>query len=71
MIKVIPTHITVTSEGIAHLFQDNVFKLHRMPQKVISDRGSNFVLHFMQNLYSLLEIPAWHFIPKQIDKQNK
>lgn len=58
MIKVIPTHTTVTSEGVARIFRDHVFKLHGTPQKVISDRGSTFVSHFMRDLYKLLSIEA-------------
>ena len=28
-----------TAEGLARLFRDNVWKLHRLPESVISDRG--------------------------------
>ena len=43
--------ITTTSDitllGVARLFQDGIWKLHRLPKEVISDRGPQFVLNFM------------------------
>ena len=36
-IYAIPTNTELTSEGIAKIYQDNIFKLHSIPQKVISD----------------------------------
>jgi len=35
----IPTHTMVTAEGVARLFLHQVWKLHRLPKCVISDRG--------------------------------
>ena len=29
----------ITAEGLARLFRDNVWKLHRLPKSVISDKG--------------------------------
>lgn len=36
-IHVIPTHTTVTAEGMAKLYRDNVFKLHGIPRKFVHD----------------------------------
>jgi len=38
------THFVATTEGtlaegLANLFRDNVWKLHRLPESVVSDRG--------------------------------
>jgi len=38
------THFVATTEGtsvegLARLFQDNVWKLHRLPESVVSDKG--------------------------------
>ena len=38
------THFVATTEGtlakgLARLFRDNVWKLHRLPESVVSDRG--------------------------------
>ena len=56
MIHVIPTNGTVSSEGVARLFWDNVWKLHGLPQRVISDRGPQFASKFMKALNQLLGI---------------
>jgi len=65
----IPTHITVTVERVAKLFLYYVWKLHRLPRQVVSDRGLQFIILFIQELYRLLRIKlvsstAWH---SQID----
>ena len=43
--------ITTTSDitllGVTQLFRDSVWKLHKLPKEVISDRGSQFVSNFM------------------------
>jgi hypothetical protein len=56
LIHVLPTTDTVTSEGIARLFRDSVWKHHGLPQQVISDRGPQFVSRFMKELNHLLGI---------------
>jgi len=50
------TTSNVTASGIAQLFRDHVWKLHRLPEEVISDRGTQFVLNFMCSLSQLLKI---------------
>jgi hypothetical protein len=52
----IPTHTTITAEGAARLFLNNVWKLHGLPKRVISDRGPQFVASFTKELYRLLGI---------------
>ena len=44
---VIPTTSDVNSVGIARLFCDHIWKLHGLPEEVISDRGTQFVSQFM------------------------
>lgn len=56
MIHVLPTTDQVSSEGIARLFRDNVWRYHGLPIKVISDRGSQFVSGYMRELNRLLGI---------------
>ena len=36
-IHAIPTNTELTSEGMTKIYQDNIFKLHSIPQKVIND----------------------------------
>jgi len=54
----IETVTTVTATGVANLYLRNVWKLHGLPRKVISNRGPQFVAAFMKELYQLLEIEA-------------
>jgi len=61
----IPTHTTVTAEGVARLFLHYVWKLHGLPKRVVSDCGPQFVALFTKELYRLLGIrlsssTAWH-----------
>lgn len=61
----IPTTTTVTAEGSARLFLHHVWKLHGLPNSVVSDRGPQFVAAFTKELYRLLGIKiasstAWH-----------
>ena len=39
LVHALPTNDTVTSEGIARLFRDQVWKHHGLPLQMISDRG--------------------------------
>jgi len=69
----IPTHTTVTAEGVARLFLHQVWKLHGLPTCVVSDRGLQFVVRFTKELYHLLGIKlassmAWH---SQTDGQTE
>ena len=34
---IIPTHSTVTAQGLATLFRDNIWKLHGLPETALSD----------------------------------
>jgi hypothetical protein len=54
----LPCNTTITSQGVANLYRDHVFKEHGLPKKVISDRGSQFVSGFMKGLYQNLGIEA-------------
>jgi len=38
MVHFIPTMEKTSVEGLARLFTDNVWKLHRLPESIISDR---------------------------------
>ena len=42
---------TVTAAGAANLYLRNVWKLHSLPWKVVSDHGPQFVATFMKELY--------------------
>ena len=45
-----------SAEGLARLFQDNVWKLHGLLESVVSDRGPQFVVELTKELNKMLEI---------------
>jgi transposase InsO family protein len=52
----IPMHTTINAEGTALLFFKEVWKHHRTPKVVVSDRGPQFITRFTHKLYKLLGI---------------
>ena len=51
-----PTLTTITASGTAHLFFQHVWRHHRLPRRVVSDRGPQFVAEFTRELYRMLGI---------------
>jgi len=69
----IPTNTTITALGTARLFLHNVWRLHGLPRRIVSDRGPQFVAEFTRELYRLLGITlstttAYH---PQADRQTE
>ena len=72
------THFVATTEGtsaegLARLFWNNVWKLHRLPESVVSDRGPQFAVELTKELNRMLGIEtrlstAFH---PQIDGQTE
>jgi len=61
------------AEELARLFRDNVWKLHGLPESVISDRGPQFAVGMTRELNKMLGIEtklstAYH---PEIDRENK
>jgi len=56
MAHFIATTKKMSAEGLAKLFQDHVWKLHRLPESIISDRGVQFVAEMMKEFNNLLGI---------------
>jgi len=46
----------ISVEGLARLFRNNVWKLHRLPKSVISDIRPQFAVEFTKELNRMLEI---------------
>ena len=46
----ISTHMTVSALGAARLYLHNIWKLHGLPSRVVSDRGGQFVAQFTREL---------------------
>ena len=63
----------MSAERLAKLFRDHVWKLHGLPESIISNRGVQFVVGMMRELDNLLGIQtklliAYH---PQIDRQTE
>jgi Chromo (CHRromatin Organisation MOdifier) domain len=56
MAHFVPTYSDVTSEQTADLYLRNVFKMHGLPDDVVSDRGTQFVSKFSRRLLELLDV---------------
>ena len=64
---------TITAEELARLFRDNIWKLYKLPESVISDKGPQFVARLIKELNKILEIEmklstAFH---PQTDRQKE
>ena len=62
-----------SAEGLVRLFLDNVWKLHELPESVVSDRGPQFVAELTKELNKMLGIrtklsTAFH---PQTDRQTE
>ena len=76
-VHIIPTTKEMNSLGLVCLYQDHVWKLHGLPNTVISDYGPQFALGFMRELNKILGIEtklstAYH--PKtdrQMERMNQ
>ena len=56
MIHFVVTTERTLAEGLARLFRDNVWKLHRLPESVVSNRGPQFVAELTKKLNKMLGI---------------
>ena len=62
-----------SAEGLAKLFRDNIWKLYRLPESIVLDRGPQFAVELTKKLNRMLGIEtklltAFH---PQIDRQTK
>jgi hypothetical protein len=58
MIRLTPTNGELTSEGLARLYRDRIWKDFGTPERILSDRGPQFASNFMRDLNRLLGIEA-------------
>jgi len=54
MIRLKATMTNISSKGIAKIYRDKIWKLHRVPRTIFSDRGPQFVLKFMEEFTKVL-----------------
>ena len=63
----------ILSERIAKIYRDNIWKLHGIPRKILSNREPQFVSKFIEEFTKVLETmrqlsTAYHF---QTDGQTE
>ena len=73
MIHFIATTEGTLVEGLAKSFRDNVWRLHKLPESVVLDRGLQFVAELIKELNRILGIETrlstvFHL---QMDRQTK
>ena len=45
----------ILSEEITKIYKDNIWKLHEVPRKILSNRGPQFISKFMEEFTKALE----------------
>jgi len=70
------THFAATTdrmsaEELVRLFRDNVWKLYRLPESIISNRGPQFAAELTKELNGILGIETRCFTYKQMGRQNR
>jgi len=56
MAHFVPTMERMSAEGLVPLFRDNIWKLHGLPDSIISNRGPRFAAGIMRELNCMLGI---------------
>ena len=46
--------MNISSEGIAKIYRDDIWKLHGVSKKILSDRGPQFTLKFIEKFTKVL-----------------
>ena len=54
MIRLKATTTNLSSEGVAKIYRDEIWKIHGIPKMIISDRGPQFASKFMKDLTRVL-----------------
>ena len=55
MIQLKVTIINISSEGIAKIYRNEIWKLHRIPKKILSNKRPQFASRFIEELTKALE----------------
>ena len=55
MIRLKVTTMSISLEGIAKIYRDNIWKLHGVSRKILSDWDPQFVSKFMEEFIRALE----------------
>jgi len=76
IIRLKATTTNISSEGIAKIYQDEIWKLHRIPRKILSNRGlqfaSKFIEEFTKALGTMRQLStAYCYELKSLDLDNR
>jgi len=73
MIHLKATTMNISSKGIAKIYRDDIWKLHGIPRKILSDRGPQFASKFMEEFTKALgtKIQLLTVYHPQTDGQTK
>jgi len=58
MVYFIPTIEKISAEELARLFRDSMWKLHSLPESIISDREPQFMAELIRELNQMLGIES-------------
>ena len=56
MIQLKATTTSISLEGIAKIYRDNIWKLHGVPRKILSDQEPQFASKFIEEFTRALEM---------------
>ena len=77
MIRLKAMTMDISSEGIAKIYRNKIWKLHRVPKTILSDQGPQFVLKFMEEFTKVLgtkrrlSIAYYHQTNGQTERMNQ
>ena len=54
IIRLKATTTSISLEGIARIYRDEIWKIHGVPRTILSDRGPQFAAKFMEDLTKVL-----------------
>jgi len=54
MIRLKATTTNISSEGIAKIYRNKIWKLHGVPRRILSNRGPQFTSKFMEEFTKVL-----------------
>ena len=54
MIRLKATTTNLSSEGVAKIYRDEIWKIHGIPKTILSDHGPQFTSKFMEDLTRIL-----------------
>ena len=54
MIRLRATTTSISSKGIVKIYKNDIWKLHKVPKKILSDQEPQFALRFMEEFTKAL-----------------